>query len=282
MATTNYILSDEKLQERFLSEVTALSKLYVMSVPSEEAEKIRDHIAFFQAVKARINKFSPRSGKSDIEIDTAIKQIVDDALTTDGVIDIFDEVGIKTPSMEILSDEFLMEVKGMEHKNLAIELLKKLLNEEVKLRKKKSLVQGKKFSEMLENVIHRYHNNQITTAEVIEELSNIAREMRLEDNKAGDLGLTPEEYAFYQVLSENDSTSFLKDDVMKELIHHIVEGIRKNATVDWEKRDDVKAKLRLMVKKILMKYGYPPDLAKMEADRVLAQSEKLAYELTKG
>ena len=281
MATTNYILSDEKLQERFMSEVTALSKLYVMSVPSEEAEKIRDHIAFFQAIKARINKFSPRSGKSDIEVDTAIKQIVDDALTTDGVIDIFDEVGIKTPSMEILSDEFLMEVRGMEHKNLAIELLKKLLNEEVRLRKKKSLVQGKKFSEMLENVIHRYHNNQITTAEVIEELSQIAREMRLEDNKAEDLGLTPEEYAFYQVLSENDSTSFLKDDIMKELIHHIVEAIRKNATVDWEKRDDVKAKLRLMVKKILMKYGYPPDLARMEADRVLLQSEKLANELTK-
>ncbi len=135
---------------------------------------------------------------------------------------------------------------------------------------------------MLVNVIHRYHNNQITTAEVIEELSQLAREMRLEDNKAEDLGLTPEEYAFYQVLHENDSTSFLADDIMKELIHHIVEAIRKNATVDWEKRDDVKAKLRLMVKKILMKYGYPPDLAKMEADRVLAQSEKMAYELTKG
>jgi len=282
MATTNYILSDEKLQERFMSEITALSKLYVMSVPSDEALNIRDHIAFFQAIKTRIHKFSPRGGKSDIEVDTAIKQIVDDALTTDGVINIFDEVGIQAPSIDILSDEFLMEVKGMEHKNLAIELLKKLLGEEVKLRKQKSLVQGKKFSEMLENVIHRYHNNQITTAEVIEELSHIAREMRIEDNKAGDLGLTPEEYAFYQVLSENDSTSFLKDDIMKELIHHIVEAIRKNATVDWEKRDDVKAKLRLMVKKILMKYGYPPDLAKMEADRVLAQSEKLAYELTRG
>lgn len=279
MASTNFILADEKLKERFLSEVTALNKLFVMSVPSSEAEKIRDHVAFFQAVKARINKFTPQSGKSDIEVDTAIKQIVDEALTTDGVVDIFDEVGIKTPSLEILSDEFLLEVKGMEHKNLAFELLKKLLNEEVKIRKKKSLVQGKKFSEMLENVIHRYHNNQIDTAQVIEELSQIAKEMRLEDNKAGDLDLTPEEYAFYQVLSENDSTSFLKDEVMKELIHHIVEAIRKNATVDWEKRDDVKAKLRLMVKKILMKYGYPPDLAKMEADRVLVQSELLASEL---
>lgn len=282
MQTTNYLLSDEKKKERFMSEITALSKLYVMSVPSDEAERIRDHVAFFQALKVRINKFTPSSAKSDIEVETAIKQIVDDALTTDGVIDIFDEVGIKAPSMEILSDEFLMEVKGMEHKNLAIELLKKLLGEEVKIRKQKSLVQGKKFSEMLEKVIHRYHNNQITTAEVIEELSHIAREMRLEDNKAGDLGLSPEEYAFYQVLHENDSTSFLKDEVMKELIHHIVEAIRKNATVDWEKRDDVKAKLRLMVKKILMKYGYPPDVARMQADRVLAQSEKLAFELSRG
>jgi type I restriction enzyme R subunit len=281
MATTNHILRDEQTKERFLSEVTALSKLYVMAVPSDEAEKLRDYVAFFQAIKVRINKFTPSGGKSDVEVDTAIKQIVDNALSTDGVIDIFDEVGIKAPSLEILSDEFLMEVKDMEHKNVAIELLRKLLNDEVKLRKQKSLVQGKKFSEMLERVIHRYHNNQITTAEVIEELSHIAREMRIEDNKASELGLTPEEYAFYQVLSENDSTSFLKDDVMKELIHHIVDAIRKNATVDWDKRDDVKAKLRLMVKKILIKYGYPPDLARMEADRVLAQSEKLAFELMK-
>ena len=134
---------------------------------------------------------------------------------------------------------------------------------------------------MLSSVIKRYHNNQIDTAQVIEELSGIAREMRLEDSKADEIGLTPEEYAFYTVLMENDSTRFLADNKMKELIHTIVDIIRKNTTIDWEKREDVRAKLRLTVKKILMKYGYPPDLAKMEADRVLEQSELLSEELTK-
>ncbi|MEA3498304.1 MAG: DUF3387 domain-containing protein, partial [Campylobacterota bacterium] len=276
MKATNFILDDEKVKDRFLSELTSLSKLYVMSVPSFEAEQLRDAVAFFQAVKSRINKFNPSGFKSDIEVDTAIKQIVDDALTTDGVVDILDEVGIKAPSLDILSDEFLLEVKDMEHKNLSFELLKKLLNDEVKIRKKKSIVQGKKFSEMLESVIKRYHNNQIDTAQVIEELSNIAREMKLEDKKSDELGLSPEEYAFYMILSQNTSTEFLEDHKMKELIHLIVDIIRKNATVDWEKRDDVKAKLRLLVKKVLMRYGYPPDMAKLEADKVLEQSELLA------
>ncbi|MFP4332250.1 MAG: type I restriction endonuclease subunit R, partial [Campylobacterales bacterium] len=276
MSATNYILSNEKLKDRFLSELTALSKLYVMSVPSVESEQIRDYIAFFQAVKSRINKFTPSGFKSDVEIDTAIKQIVDDALTTDGVVNILEEVGIKAPSLDILSDEFLLEVKNMEHKNLSFELLKKLLNDEIKIRKKKSIVQGKRFSEMLESVIKRYHNNQIDTAQVIEELSQIAKEMKLEDKRADELGLTPEEYAFYMILSQNESTKILEDIKMKELIHLIVDIIRKNATVDWEKRDDVKAKLRLLVKKVLMRYGYPPDLAKMEADRVLEQSELFA------
>lgn len=277
----NFILKSEDLQNRFLSEITALSKLFVMAVPSDAALVIKDHIAFFQAIKARISKFTSTGGKSDAEINTAIKQIVDDALSSEWVVDIFEAAGIKAPSLEILSEEFLLEVKNMEHKNLAFELLKKLLTEEVKVRKRKNMSQGKKFSEMLGNVIKRYHNNQIDTAQIIEELSEIAREMRLEDKKAGEIGLTPEEYAFYSILSENSSTQFLEDYKMKELIHTIVETVRKNATVDWDKRDDVKAQLRLTVKKILMRYGYPPDIARMEADRVLEQSELLAEEMTK-
>ena len=164
----------------------------------------------------------------------------------------------------------------MQQKNVAFELLKKLLSDEVSVRKTKNIAQGKKFSEMLESVVKRYHNNQIDSAQVLAELSEIAKEMRLEDHKSEELGLSPEEYAFYSVLKENESTSFLDDHKMKELIHTIVDVIRKNATVDWSKRDDVRAKLRLTVKKILMRYGYPPDLAKMEADRVLAQGESLA------
>jgi len=280
LASQNFILNDEKLKERFLSEVTALSKLYVMAVPSYESEVIKDQVAFFQAIKSRISKFTPSGGKTDMQVESAIKQIVDDALSSDGVVDIFEAAGINAPSLDILSEEFLLEVKNMKHENLAFELLRKLLNDEMKVRKQKNIVQGKKFSEMLSNVIKRYHNNQIDTAQIIKELSEIAREMKLEDNKADELGLTPEEHAFYSILSQNSSTAFLEDNKMKELIHLIVEIIRKNATVDWNKRDDVKAKLRLMVKKVLMKYGYPPDVARIEADRVLEQSELLASELT--
>lgn len=281
LGAQNFILENEKLKERFLKEVTLLSKLFAMSIPSPDADRIKDGVAFFQAVKSRINKFTSNGVKSDYEVETAIKQIVDEALSSDGVIDIFEAAGITAPSVGILSDEFLLEVKNMQQKNLAFELLKKLLSDEVKVRKTQNLVQGKKFSEMLESVVNRYHNNQIDSAQVLHELSEIAKAMRLEDKKSKDLGLTPEEYAFYSVLKDNDSTSFLDDDKMKDLIHTIVDVIRKNATVDWSKRDDVRAQLRLTVKKILMRYGYPPDVAKMEADKVIAQSESLASVFSK-
>ena len=276
LGAQNCILSDEKLKERYLKEVTLLSKLFAMSIPSPDAEAIKDEVAFFQAVKARINKFTGSGVKSDYEVETAIKQIVDDALSSEGVIDIFEAAGIKSPSVSILSDEFLLEVKNMQQKNVAFELLKKLLRDEVSSRKTKNIAQGKKFSEMLGTVVKRYHNNQIDSAQVLAELSEIAKEMRLEDYKSEELGLSSEEYAFYSVLKENESTSFLDDNKMKELIRAIVDVIRKNATVDWSKRDDVRAKLRLTVKKILMRYGYPPDLAKLEADKVLVQGESLA------
>lgn len=281
LAAQNFILNDEKLKDRFVAETTALSKLYVMAVPSDASEEIKDEVAFFQAIKSRINKFEPGTGKTDVQVNTAIKQIVDDALSSEGVVDIFKAAGVSAPSLEILSEEFLLEVKNMKHQNLAFELLKKLLNEDVKVRKRKNKTQGKKFSDMLASVVKRYHNNQIDTAQVIKELSEIAREMKLEDGTAAKLGLTPEEYAFYSILSENSSTEFLEDQKMKELIHLIVDIIRKNATVDWNKRDDVKAKLRLLVRKVLRKYGYPPDVAKIEADKILEQSELLAEELTK-
>jgi len=276
LGAQNFILSTQELKERFLKEVTLLSRLFAMSMPSPAAEAIRDEVAFFQGIKSRINKFTGTGAKPDYEVETAIKQIIDDALSSDGVIDIFEAAGIKPPSVSILSDEFLLEVKNMQQKNVAFELLKKLLSDEVRIRKTKNLVQGKKFSEMLESVVKRYHNNQIDSAKVLAELSEIAKEMRLEDHKSEELGLTPEEYAFYSVLKDNKSTNFLDDQKMKELIHTIVEVIRKNATVDWNKRDDVRAKLRLTVKKILIRYGYPPDLARLEADRVIAQGESLA------
>ena len=276
LAAQNFILSSENLKDRFLKEVTLLSKLFAMAIPNKAANEIKDEVAFFQSIKNRINKFSGNNTKSDYEVETAIKQIIDDKLASDGIVDIFEAAGIESPSVSILSDEFLLEVKNMQQKNVAFELLKKLLSDEVRVRKTKNIAQGKRFSEMLESVVKRYHNNQIDSAQVLQELSEIAREMRLEDNKSHELGLSPEEYAFYSVLSQNDSTKMLDDQKMRELIHTIVDVVRKNATVDWSKRDDVRAKLRLTVKKILMRYGYPPDLAKLEADRVLAQSENLA------
>jgi len=282
LGAQNFILGDEKLKDRFLKEVTSLSKLFAMSIPSFEADVIKNEVAFFQAVKARINKFSSNGVKSDYEVDTAIKQIVDEALSSDGVIDVFKAAGIEAPSVSILSDEFLLEVKNMQQKNIAFELLKKLLSDDIRIRKTKNIAQGKKFSEMIEKVVKKYHNNQIDSAQILEELSAIAKEMCLEDSKADELGLTEEEYAFYSVLNQNDSTKMLDDHKMKELIHHIVAIIRKNATVDWSKRSDVRAKLRLTVRKILMRYGYPPDLARLEADKVLEQSELLAEEFTRG
>ena len=281
LGAQNFILSSKELKDRFLKEITALSKVFAMSIPSFEADLIKDSVAFFQAVKARINKFNPSGVKSDYEVDTAIKQIVDKALSSDGVINVFEAAGISTPDVSILSDEFLLEVQNMNQKNVAFELLKKLLNDEVRVRKKKNISQSRKFSEMIESVVNKYHNNQIDSAQVLAELSAIAKEMRLEDNKANELGLSEEEYAFYSVLNQNESTKMLEDQKMKELVHHIVDIIRKNATVDWSKRSDVRAKLRLTVRKLLMKYGYPPDLARLEADRVLEQSEALAEELTK-
>lgn len=256
--------------------MTLLSKLYAMSVPSPQANQIKDDIAFFQAIKSRINKFSGNNVISDYEVETAVKQIIDDKLGSDGIIDLFQAAGIESPSVSILSDEFLLEVKNMQQKNVAYELLKKLLSDEVRVRKVKNIAQGKRFSEMLESIVKRYHNNQIDSAQVLAELSEMAKEMRLEDQKSEELKLTPEEYAFYTVLSQNDSTKMLDDEKMRELIHTIVDVVRNNATVDWQNRDDVRAKLRLTVKKILMRYGYPPDLAKLEADKVLAQSENLA------
>ena len=276
LGAQNFILSTKELKDRFLKEITALSKIFAMSIPSFEADLIKDDVAFFQAVKSRINKFNPSGVKSNYEVDTAIKQIVDEALSSDGVIDVFEAAGINTPDISILSDEFLMEVQNMQQKNVAFELLKKVLSDDVRVRKAKNISQAKKFSEMIETVVNRYHNNQIDSAQVLEELSSIAKEMRLEDKRADELGLTDDEYAFYSVLNQNDSTKMLDDQKMKELIHHIVDVIRKNATVDWSKRSDVRAKLRLTVRKLLIKYGYPPDLARMEADRVIEQSELLA------
>jgi len=274
------ILQSEDLKQRFLKEFTQLNKLFTLAMPSPEAEEHRDELAFFQAIKVSLIKIS-RSRGENIALETTIRQILDWAVAHGEVVDIFQSVGINKPQVDLLSDDFLLEVKNMKYKNLALELLKRVLNDEISMRQTTNLAQAKKFSEMMTGVFKRYTNAQIDTAQVLQELCDIAEHLRLEDNSAKQLGLTPEEFAFYTVLSQNQSTQFLQDEKMRELIHAIVTRVRKSATWLWLKKTNIQAELRLQVKKLLMQYGYPPDLAKMEADKVLEQSELLAEQLAK-
>jgi type I restriction enzyme R subunit len=245
--------------------------------------EIKDDIAFFQAVKARLVKFEGTgTGKSDIEIETAIKQIVDEALSSDKVMDIFEAAGMAKPDISILSDEFLLEVKGMKHQNLALELLKKLLNDEIKTRSKTNLVKSKKLLEMLEGAIKRYQNNLLTTAEIIQELINIAKEIKEADKEGERLGLTKDEVAFYNALEVNDSAVMvLGDNQLKEIAREITDKVRANATIDWTIRESARARLMVIVKRTLTKWGYPPDKQAKAIETVLKQAELMADFFTK-
>ncbi|OAQ39590.1 DEAD/DEAH box helicase [Pedobacter psychrophilus] len=278
LQSEEHILGLEDGKTRFIREVTLLSQAFALSIPHERAMEIKDDIAFFQAVKARLVKFEGTgTGKSDIEIETAIKQIVDKALSSDKVMDIFEAAGMEKPDISILSDEFLLEVKGMKHQNLALELLKKLLNDEIKTRSKTNLVKSKKLLEMLEGAIKRYQNNLLTTAEIIQELINIAREIKETDKEGERLGLTKDEVAFYNALEVNDSAVMvLGDDQLKEIAREITDKVRANATIDWTIRESARARLMVIVKRTLTKWGYPPDKQAKAIETVLKQAELMA------
>ncbi|MEQ9374035.1 MAG: type I restriction endonuclease subunit R [Imperialibacter sp.] len=270
---------------RFIREVSALSQAFALSIPHERAMEIKDDVAFFQAVKARLVKFEGAgNGKSDTNIETAIKQLVDDALSSDSVIDIFAAAGIDRPDLsrlEVLSDEFLLEVKGMKHQNLALELLKKLLNDEIKTRSKTNLVKSRKLLEMLEGAIKRYQNNLLTTAEIIQELINIAKEIKEADKEAAALGLSKDEVAFYNALEVNDSAvKVLGDEQLKEIAREITDKVRTNATIDWTIKESARAKLMVIVKRTLNKWGYPPDKQAKAIETVLKQAELMANFVT--
>lgn len=280
-----HILGLDDGKSRFVREVTLLSQAFALSIPHERAMEIKDDIAFFQAVKARLVKFDSEtigegSGKSDIEIETAIKQIVDEALSSDKVIDIFEAAGIDKPEisgLEVLSDEFLLEVKGMKHQNLALELLKKLLNDEIKSRSKTNLVKSKKLLEMLEGALKRYQNNLLSTAEIIQELINIANEIKEADKEGERLGLTKDEVAFYNALEVNDSAvQVLGDEQLRDIAREITEKVKANATIDWTIRESARAKLMVIVKRTLTKWGYPPDKQAKAIETVLKQAELMA------
>ncbi|NDC30880.1 MAG: type I restriction endonuclease subunit R [Bacteroidetes bacterium] len=283
LQSEEHILGLEDGKTRFIREVTLLSQAFALSIPHPKAMEIKDDIAFFQAVKARLVKFEGTgTGKSDIEIETAIKQIVDEALSSDKVMDIFEAAGMAKPDISILSDEFLLEVKGMKHQNLALELLKKLLNDEIKTRSKTNLVKSKKLLEMLEGAIKRYQNNLLTTAEIIQELINIAKEIKEADKEGERLGLTKDEVAFYNALEVNDSAVMvLGDDQLKEIAREITDKVRANATIDWTIRESARARLMVIVKRTLTKWGYPPDKQAKAIETVLKQAELMADFFTK-
>lgn len=281
MKAADFILSLENGKERYLNNVTALSKAFGISVPHEQALAIRDEVGLFQAIKSRIVKVSKsQQNKTDEEIETAIKQIVSDTVVSDEVVDIFDEAGIKKPDLSILSDEFLNEVKEMDQKNVALELLKKLLDDEIKVRKQTNLVQSREFSQMLEDAVKRYQNNVISAAQMIDELIKMAKEMKEADQKGEELGLDFREHAFYSALEVNDSAvAVLGDETLREIARELLDVVRKNTTIDWANRESIKAGLRVMVKKVLRKHGYPPDKEAKAVRTVLDQAELMAGNL---
>ncbi len=277
-----HILGLEDGKKRYVDEVVRLSRAFAIAIPHDQAIDVKDEVAFFQAVKARLVKFDATGeGKTDEEIETAIRQVIDEALVSEKVIDIFDAAGIKKPDISILSEEFLLEVKNMEHKKVALEVLKKLLNDEIKYRAKKNLIQSRSLMEMLEESIRKYHNKILTAAEVIEELIELGKEIKEMDKEPEEMGLSDFEYAFYTAISNNDSArKVMEKDKLRELAVVLFERVKANASIDWTIKENVKAKLKVIVKRTLRQYGYPPDMQKLATETVLKQAELIAAELT--
>jgi type I restriction enzyme R subunit len=263
---------------RYMNEVGKLTSLFALAMPHEDALALRDEIAFFQGVRAGFVKLTTGGpGRTAEEVDSAIRQLVSKAVASDHVIDIFASAGLKKPDISILSDEFLAEIRGMPHRNLALELLQKLLGDEIKARSKKNLIQSRSFAEMLEQAIRAYQNRSLESVQVIEQLIALAKEMR-EAHKRGEvLNLSDDEIAFYDALEVNDSAvKVLGDDTLKMIARELVETVRRNTTIDWTLKENVKANLRRLVRRILNKYGYPPDKQPKAVQTVLEQAELLA------
>jgi type I restriction enzyme R subunit len=279
-----HILGLENGKKRYIDEVTALSKAFSLAIPHEQAMDVKDEISFYQAVKARLVKFDGTgTGKTDEEIETAIRQVIDKALVTEQVIDVFDAAGIKKPDISILSEDFLLEVRNMEHKNLALEVLKKLLNDEIRARTKKNLVQSRSLMEMLENSIMKYHNKVLTAAEVIDELIKLSKEIKRMDKEPQEMGLSEYEYAFYTAIADNESArEVMQKEQLRELAVVLFEKVKQNASIDWTIKESVRAKLKVIVKRTLRQYGYPPDMQALATETVLKQAELIAYEITSG
>ena len=281
LQTEEHSLGLKEGKDRFIREVGLLGQALSLCVTKDEVQPHLEDVAFFQAVKARLMKFEGGpGGRSDVQIETAIKQIVDEALSSDQVIDIFDAAGIAKPDisgLEILSDEFLLEVQGMKHQNIALELLKKILNDELKIRTKTNLVKSRKLLEMLQSAIKRYQNNLLTTAEIIQELIRIAKDIKESDKEGERLGLSMEEVAFYNALEVNESAvQVLGDEILKDIAKEIADKVRANTTIDWTIRESARARLMVIIRRTLNKYGYPPDMQLKAVETVMKQAELMA------
>jgi len=278
-AAQEHVLAQEDGKTRLLRAVPELSKAFALAVPHEDAIYIRDDVAFFQAVKAPLAKGDTDEKRSADEVDQAVRQIVSRAVSSNEVVDIFASAGLKKPDISILSEEFLAEVKGLPQKNLAVEMLRKLLNDEIKTRSKKNLVQSRSFAEMLEQSIRKYQNRAIEAAQVIEELIELAKHLREADRRGEKLGLDESEVAFYDALETNDSAvKVLGDETLRTIARELVETVQRNVAIDWTVKESIRAKLRIMVKRVLRKHGYPPDKQEKATRTVLKQAELLCGE----
>ena len=269
-AAQEHVLALEDGKERCLNAVRELSQAFALAVPHPETTRIRDDVGFFQAVRAALSKQPASKARAQEELDLAVRQIISRAVASDGMLDIFAAAGLDKPDISVLSDGFLAEVRDMPHRNLAVELLQKLLKGEVSTRRRKNVVQAKSFAEMLEQTLRRYQNRAIEAAQVIEELIELAKEMREASERGEHLGLSEDELAFYDALEANDSAvQVLGDETLRDIARQLVETVRSNVTIDWTLRENVRANLRRLVRRILRKHGYPPDKQeKGNTDRV--------------
>jgi len=276
-AAQEHILAQENGKDRCIRAVRELSQAFALAVPHEEALRIRDDVAFFQAVQAVLAKRAPADARPEEDLDHAVRQIISRAVAPEGVVDIFAAAGLEKPDISILSDEFLAEVRGMPQRNLAVELLQKLLKGELSLRRRKNVVQARSFAAMLEQTLRRYQNRAIEAAQVIEELIRLAKEMREANARGEQLGLSEDELAFYDALETNDSAvKVLGDETLRGIARELVTTVRNNVTIDWTVRENVRAQLRVLVKRILRKHGYPPDKQERATQTVLEQAALLS------
>jgi type I restriction enzyme R subunit len=276
-AALEHVLEQKDGKARCLKAVRELSQAFALAAPHPETVRIRDDVSLFQHVRAALSKRTGPSPRSDEELDHAVRQIVSRAVASDGVVDIFAAAGLKKPDVSVLSEDFLREVRGMRRRNLAVELLEKLLKGELATRRRKNVVQARSFAEMLEQTIRRYQNRTVEAAQVIEELIGLAREMREASARGETLGLTGDELAFYDALGVNDSAvQVLGDETLRDIARELVETVRANVAIDWTQRENVRAKLRVLVKRVLRKHGYPPDKQESATRTVLEQAEALS------